>query len=160
LLLGISLEILPYRPPGGRALLGEFLADKGVSWHRRIKTRSGRAGNSTLREKKRPNWGSCCVTEAPMRRNATAFDSCHRTRVGITIGHHGTVRGASIGDRETGRAPAPAGGMSWAGKNFRLRRDCARRPTAGIAPVRSRLVAGKRWSIVGPTLRRLLPPSF
>ena len=30
---------------------------------------------------------------------------------GFRIGHHHTVPGASIGDRETGCAPAPAGGM-------------------------------------------------
>jgi hypothetical protein len=30
---------------------------------------------------------------------------------GLRIAYHRTVPGASIGDRETGRAPAPAGGL-------------------------------------------------
>jgi hypothetical protein len=48
---------------------------------------------------------------------------------GFRIEHHRTVPGASIGDRETGRAPAPAGEWSWAGKKLspeeRLREKAA-----------------------------------
>jgi hypothetical protein len=36
-LIGISLEIFPYRPPDGRALLREFLSDERVAWHGVIK---------------------------------------------------------------------------------------------------------------------------
>jgi len=30
-------EIFPYRPPGGRALLREFLSDEWVIWHAPLK---------------------------------------------------------------------------------------------------------------------------
>src|SRR6478736_2071355 len=54
LLIGISLEIFPYRSSGGRALLREFLADEWVMGHCAIKASRAAVGNSQVRERKRP----------------------------------------------------------------------------------------------------------
>jgi len=43
-----ALVIFPNCLPGGRALLGELLADEGVSWHRTIKAPRAAVGNRPI----------------------------------------------------------------------------------------------------------------
>jgi hypothetical protein len=45
LAISVAFDRLAQPLHGGRALLREFLSDERVIWHRRIKARSGRAGN-------------------------------------------------------------------------------------------------------------------